>query len=476
MAELHMLDTPSPPTGGASAPARGKGRKRTRMIDLRPITRLLDSFSLIYGTKTVWDDDTRRIVPVDALRLAMGQDAVKAWLAAPNRKMVMPEDLQFEPGVELPAGCINLFDGLDVEPLPCPTSDVAPMLQLLRHLCSASADNADECDEVMEWVLRWCALPLQKVGTKMQTAIVMHGPQGTGKNLFWDCWRDLFGRYGITVGQTELEDKFNDWLSAKLAIVGDEVVSRQEMYHNKNRLKLVVTQGAKFPIRAPHMSTRWESNHANVVFLSNEGQPLAIEERDRRYMVVYTPLASEPELYTRVRAFLDADGARKWLHYLQTYPLDGFNAHTKPMMTRAKSDLVRVGWRPAQRFGYEWLAGLLPLPLHPCSVEQLYRAFRRWADQNGERFPPAQAIFTTEMRRWVAEREASGDAKALVCKEVNLDQPQGGRKTVRCWIPKGTGPRDGQSEAKWVTSCVEDWDKAARRFSSDLQGADGGDS
>ena len=116
------------------------------------------------------------------------------------------------------------------------------------------------------------------------------------------------GVYGITVSQTEIEDKFNGWVSRKLAIVGDEVVSRQEMYHNKNRLKLVVTQGTKFAIRGMMMETRWESNHANVVFLSNESMPLALEERDRRYMVVYTPLEADASLYQRVRAFLAAGG------------------------------------------------------------------------------------------------------------------------------------------------------------------------
>ena len=65
------------------------------------------------------------------------------------------------------------------------------MLELLRHLCAESAQTADEVDAVVEWVLRWIALPLQQLGTKMQTALRFHGAQGTGKNLFFDAWRDL---------------------------------------------------------------------------------------------------------------------------------------------------------------------------------------------------------------------------------------------------------------------------------------------
>ena len=167
------------------------------------------------------------------------------------------------------------------------------MLALLRHLCSETSASADDVDAVMHWILCWQALPLQKLGTKMQTACVFHGAQGTGKNLYWDVWRDLYGVNGITVGQTELEDKFNGWISRKMAIIADEVVSRQEMYHGKNKIKLIVTQHDKFPIRGMQQETRWESNHANVVFLSNESQPLALEERDRRMTVVYTPLEAD---------------------------------------------------------------------------------------------------------------------------------------------------------------------------------------
>jgi hypothetical protein len=472
---VQMSDpTPTPPSGGASAPPEGKGQRTRRKstINLGNYSRLMDAFALIYGTKTCWDEESHRIVPVDALRLAMTSDAVKAWLNSPNRRMVMPEQLMFEPGQDLPEGCIQLFGGLETLPLECRVEDVLPMLDLLRHLCADSADTPEGVKAVMHWVLRWQALPLQQLGAKMQTAVVMHGPQGTGKNLYWDVWRDLYGRYGITVGQTELEDKFNGWLSQKLAIIGDEVVSRQEMYHNKNRLKLIVTQEQKFPIREIQQATRWESNHANVVFLSNESQPLALEERDRRYMVIYTPLAGDVSLYERVRDFLRADGARKWLHFLQHYPLGEFDRHTKPMLTKAKADLIQSGWLPAQRFAHEWMAGYLPLPLRVCSAEQLYRAFARWCTVYGERFPPSQGRFTSEVQRWLREHSGStDDGPRLVYKVVQLHDTNG-RRAVRCWLPAHAGPPAGISEGMWAADSVRAFENVLRDYLRDITGAD----
>jgi hypothetical protein len=457
------IETP-PPLDGAERPQKGEGRKkRNSSINMGNFITLMEGFALIYGTKTAWDEKYRRIVPIDALRLAMTSDAVKAWLNAPTRRMILPEQLVFEPGQTFDDGRINMFDGLETVPVKATDKDVAPMLELLRHLCSGPDVLADEADEIMHWVLRWIALPLQQLGTKMQTAIVMHGPQGTGKNLFWDLWRDLYGIYGVTVSQTELEDKYNDWLSCKMAIIGDEVVSRQEMYHNKNRLKLIVTQGSKFPIRGMHQSTRWESNHANVVFLSNESQPLALEERDRRYMVIYTPVAADAALYERVKKFLDGGGRAKWLYFLQNYPLDGFTAHTKPLMTEAKKALVTAGYRPAQRFAAEWLGGFLPLPLQVCSAEQLYRVFKRWGDLTGERFMPPQEIFGRELSRYAAESVRAGESPPLKVKPINL-RTQTGRKTIRCWIPGLVQPPDGISEAEWAAACVDSFEPQIGAF------------
>lgn len=475
------VDSVSPPPSDVapSAPVQGGGegskpaakpKKPRKLADWGKVNTLLEHFSLIYGTDTVWDDQARRIMKVGALRLAWGTDEVKFWLNSRDRKSIMAEDLVFEPGQKLPEGKINMWRGFDVEPLLCDTREVEPMISLLRHLCSTSADSSDQVEELVEWVLRWQALPLQKPGAKMQTAIVMHGPQGTGKNLYWDAWRDLFGHYGVTVSQTEIEDKFNSWLSCKLAIVGDEVVSRQEMYHNKNRLKLVVTTDKKFPIRAMMQETRWESNHANVVFLSNESQPLALEERDRRYLVIYTPTADDTGLYLRVRDFFANDGLRKWMYYLQTFPLEGFEEHTKPVMTRAKEQLIELGLKPAQRFMAEWLAGFLPLPMQVCSGSQLYRAFRRWADLEGEKFPPARAGFTRDAERYVlehVERDETGRRleHRLVYKVVQL-QREGvtARQAERCWIPRGTGPLEGVTEGAWAASCVDSFEAVLSRF------------
>lgn len=495
-------DGPSPPGADAAAPTPAGGggaadpaaqmvqeddaaAKKKRKL-LQQVDALTKRFSLIYSTDTAWDAREEMIVRVPAMRLTFGREAVNLWLARPSRRLVMPRDLVFEPGLKVADHQINMWSGLDLEPTLCTADEVAPMLALLRHLCSETGTSADDVDAVMHWILCWQALPLQRIGTKMQTACIFHGAQGTGKNLYWDIWRDLFGDCGITVGQVEIEDKFNGWISRKLAIIGDEVATRSEMYHNKNRLKLVVTQESKFPIRGMQQETRWESNHANVVFLSNESQPLVLEERDRRYMVVYTPLEADVGVYEAVRDFRKAGGMGQWLHYLQSYDVGEFGAHTKPLMTQAKLDLIELGWRGPERFAYEWVEGFLDLPLRVCSAEQLYRAFRRWCDLTGEKYTAQQAIFTRSLERWVKERVARDpvtqrfEDPRLTYKQIGLKDEMQARKTVRCWVPRGTGPLPGISEGEWAHESCKAFERDLARFvrrsplDADAGGPDGG--
>lgn len=455
------------------------------------------NFAYQYGSEIAWDIPRRKPIKISHLRHSYGNDAVKIWMSSPSRRVVHDEQVAFEPGVDLGPDCINLFAGLAVEPVE---GDCSVMLELLTHLCSTSEVTLTDSDgkvtkvlgaaEIVTWVLRWCALPLQQIGAKLDTALIFHGPMGTGKNLFFDVIRDMYGEYGVMVGQTEIEDKYNTWLSRRMFILGDEVVSRQEMYHAKNRLKWIITQRTKIPIRAMHMDTRWESNHANLAFLSNESQPLALEDGDRRMCVIYTPTAERSDLYARVGAFIDGGGAAVFLHYLLNLDLGDFNTHTKPPLTNAKRNLIELGYKPAERFMHEWINGYLALPMRVCSSEQLYGCFRRWAEVSGERFPPKQAEFTEQAKRICNERvelDAEGRVKDPVMIHKVFQLPKaleegGGRKAVRCWVPRGCENKENRTdgtpmtEGEWAAGCVRDFEETARKFlRRERFGSDNGD-
>jgi len=463
---VSMGNGESPPPSGASAAAPAKGGKggKRREKDDKPIdfgryNELLEHFVLIYGTDTVYDRRQRMLFKINALRLAFGSDYVKMWLNSDRRRMVLPDQLVFDPRGAGGDDTINLYSGLPMTPK---AGYPGPVLELLEHLCSESAATDEAVGAVVNWVLDWLAWPLQNPGAKMATALVFHGPQGAGKNLFFEAVASIYGRYAIVVGQDQLEDKFNDWASQRLFVIGDEVVARAELFHQKNKLKSFIT-GETIQINTKMMPLRTERNHVNVVFLSNEHQPLALEPDDRRYLVVYTPPRRADDLYDRVAEFLRSDGASIFLQHLLDRDLSGFSPHTRPLMTKAKADLIELGLKPSERFCAEWIGGYLNLPLKACSAEQLYRAFKRWCLLQGERWPPPQITFTKGLERYARGR--------LRYRVVKLDRADRGKVVARMWIPDGLEPPEGRTLGQWAAEQSETFEYALNSYLDAERGA-----
>lgn len=344
-----------------------------------------ERFTLIYPTDTLWDAKLREIVKLSAVKIAFSDRIVKWWLESPDRRTVNLDQMVFEPGTEVPKNCINLYRGMPIK--PSDNGSCEKLIELLQYLCGEGDIGEQGETPVTDWVLSWLAYPLQHPGAKMQTAIVMHGPEGTGKNLFFGAIQDIYGEYGTLITQTELEDRFNGWLSRRLFLIANEVISRQELRHHVGRLKNMVTEPV-LPIREMFTPIRYESNHAQMVFLTNELQALQIMPGDRRYMVIRTPAALSVEFYRDAVAEIADGGIAALYAYLLAYDCGEFAEHTKPLLTAAKEDLIEMGLNSAQYFQQQLHDGLIyPLTYGPCITTDLYRAYTTFCARTGERNP-----------------------------------------------------------------------------------------
>lgn len=470
---------PPSPESGANASAKGDGGKAVRsekVVDWGKYSYLLENFALIYSTDTVWDASTRLIMKISAMAHAHGADYVRMWKAAdssPRRQKgkrwtVMPADVVFDPeGKHDPETTVNLFGGLVMEPVE---GDVKPMLELIAHLTSRASEHADESDQVMHWMLCWMAYPLQHPGAKMRTAIIMHGDEGAGKNFLFDTQVMIYGEYGATVGQDELEDKFNDWRSRKLFVVGDEVSSRQELVHNKNRLKALITSPT-VQINPKNLPRREEANHMNVGFLSNEVQPQALDNTDRRYCVIFTPQAREIEFYKALGAWRRNGGVEAWFHYLLNYPLEGFDPFSPAPLTEAKHDLIELNRKTPERFWKEWAENELSLPYWTCSVDQAYRAFTKYCQRVGDRFPLQKPVFSRMLVRM-----SESMRRPVRIKPMKIKHSDGAERTGRMVLVTEPKLAEGQGEGEWASDCYTQFEKELRKYLHGPHSPDGKDS
>ncbi len=256
------------------------------------------------------------------------------------------------------------------------------LLDLIGYLCGKEENSA-----IAEWLLDWMAYPLQNPGAKMASAVIMHGPQGTGKSTIFQTLAKIYGDYSTVLNQRGLEDKFNsDWSDSKLFILAEEVVTRAEMWHIKNELKELVT-GEWIRINPKNVAAYRQRNQVNIAYLSNENQPLPLDNDDRRHLVVYTPPALGESFYDELNIELDNGGVAAFYDFLLRRDLSGFHPKKRPPMTEAKKKLIALSQASEIRFVNDWITGDTGLPICPCLSTDLYAAYLKWCRLNGESRP-----------------------------------------------------------------------------------------
>lgn len=397
---IYADDAASPSEGEGGKAKKEKPKKVYGPEHWDQVEYVLRNFVLVYGEDMVWDVGQRMLMKISSMRTIVANNDVMRFWAGDNRRWVLKRNIVFDPqetrspDTSGPTATVNLFNGWKMKPK---RGSHLQIQVLLAHLC-----NKDE--ELMTWVERWLAYPLRHRGAKMETSIIMHGDEGSGKNFFFEkVIKKIYGEYGYVIGNAQLESQFNDWASKKLFMVADEVVTRSELKHMKGKLKYLVS-GDMIIINPKGLPEHGEANHMNFVFLSNELQPLALDKTDRRYLVIWTPPALGREFYIEVAQEIDAGGIEAYFHYLlHELDMGDFNEHTKPIYTDAKESLIEKSLTPAERFYRDWSRGFLPLPFITCGVTQLYDAYKVWCDKSGESKYISQTIFTPTVLRYAGD-------------------------------------------------------------------------
>jgi putative DNA primase/helicase len=357
---------------------------------LRPIEtvdELLERFAMVYGQGgAVFDHHEHSLVGLSDMRDACMSRAIhRAWMEHPEREMVRVTEVGFDPAETDKAIRCNLWGGWPTTPA---SGKCDHLIDLLRYMCAG-----DSKPEVLfQWVLRWLAYPIQHPGAKMQTTLVVHGPQGTGKNMFFEVIMGIYGRYGRIIDQSAIEDKFNDWASRKLFLIADEVVARSDLYHVKNKLKAFIT-GEWIRINPKNMAAYDERNHVNLVFLSNEAMPTIVEQDDRRHTVIWTPEKLSPEFYAGLKAEITAGGGAALHDYLLHLDLGDFGPATMPPLTDAKRELIDQSLDSPSRFVLAMEAGDIPgFPgkdrpklLTPALSQDMFDLYQTWCSNVGLR-------------------------------------------------------------------------------------------
>lgn len=399
----------------------------------------------------VFDTRTHKIASkkqmITLLEAGVRIDDIKRHYLWQSRGAYYFDEIGFDPTEKDSEVKLNLWTGWPMKPKQ---GECKLLLQTLEYLCSKESNS----DDLLWWIIKWMAYPLQNPGAKMASALILHGPQGTGKSLIFRTLAKIYGRYSTVIGNSGIEDKFNaDWSDSKLLILAEEIATSADKWNIKNELKELVT-GDTVRVRAMHMNAYHQKNQMNLVFLSNEDLPIPIEQDDRRHCVVYTPPALEKSHYTAALEEIDNGGVEALYYFLMNVDLTGFTRHTPPPSSTAKQNLISLSLPSDRRFIKEWLEGLLNIPICPCKSMTLYRSYLDWCKENGETRPRPSNQFLGMVNN------LTGWKSGLKRIYANLHY-HGAAQPARIIIPSddilnknGSAKSPDKTESEWLTDWI----------------------
>lgn len=366
---------------------------------------LLDNFVVLANSDEAWNLVDREIWLIKHIRNAY-PNIFDLWFKSADRKMIPRQNLIFDPKQEHDhdENYINIYHGLNIEVMrdsygeqlsrPEIFADCQGIITLLYDLC-------DREQVAVDFLLKWLAFPLQNIGAKMATCVLMHGHiHGSGKSLmFVTIMKKIYGEYHTTVGQAQLDNQYNEWIENKLFGVFEEIVDNKKKHNVMGMIKHLIT-GETLYVSKKFVSG-WEmNNHLNTVFLSNNTQPLPIEEKDRRFLVLNPNKDLSGPLHEKVMQEIKTNGVQAFYTYLMNLDLSDFHEHIKPPMTIAKKTMIDYSRAGFDTFYHDWINGDTKFPYVSCKSEQLYQAFGKWTRNTGEH--------QISMKRFIIEGKKHG--------------------------------------------------------------------
>lgn len=165
---------------------------------------------------------------------------------------------------------------------------------LTRHLANIIAEP-----EHQRTLLDWFAYNVQNPGQKIMWAPLIGGGQGIGKTLLLHIMSAALGETNVyAMDGSSLFSSYNEWAQGHQLIAVEEVrVHSKSRYMAMDKLKPLITNRT-VEVSQKYQDNRCVPNITNYIFFSNAHDALAIDDSNRRYFVIQSPLQTRNEVAT----------------------------------------------------------------------------------------------------------------------------------------------------------------------------------
>lgn len=263
-------------------------------------------------------------------------------------------------------------------------------------------------DELYNYLQSWFATIVQNPLAKTTTALIIKGNEGTGKNTVTDVWCELLRGYANSNADIDaFAGKYNTGIANTKLAVFNEVVSAE--LANKtlfSSLKKLITE-SEYVLHAKHRNAMpAQQNVLNMIFLSNEFNPIMISSTDRRYVVLtpseqhrndsayFKPLYASIKMGGRGSGYR-ADFMQALMYYYQNY--DVTIDLTRIPETEEKMLLQETNKSAIESFVED---RCLELADDGMDVAYAFEEFKHFVISNGFKYQLKKQTFSSEMTRF----------------------------------------------------------------------------
>lgn len=363
--------------------------------------------------------------------------AADRWYNSPDRNEY--ETAEFAPGQRVSGDVLNLWRGWSVSIHPHGTPfQPDKLLHHIRHNMCGDDEN------VYLWFMGWMADAVQNVDRTAGTAIVLRGPEGSGKNFWAERFMELFAPHTVMLTSSkQVTGNFNAHLMDKL------IVFANEAFFAGNRadaaaLKALITDSTMM-VEPKGIDAFQVKKHFRLIIASNDEHVVRVSGSDRRYLVLEVDAQefnNDRDYFAELAEEWQNGGREQFMTLLWTWDLSDWREGSIPE-TRARQAQRAYSLGEADAWVLEMLdRGEAPAVAHDPSCGHVFIL--------SEDLPGKSRSYGTALRA----------AGALTdCRETINGGQRRGFWVPELWLARSLFARDRGVRPEWIThACSDDWD------------------
>lgn len=269
------------------------------------------------------------------------------WLTHAERRTYY--QVCFDPTKQCPPHFYNLWLGLAVDPA---LGDCSLYWKHVREvICNDGGD-------LYAYVRKWMAHAVQKTPTLPETAIVLRGNQGAGKNTFAKWFGKLFhsAHYGELASLNSLVGRFTGHLANKIIIYANEATWGGDK-QSEGVLKALITDPEKF-VEYKGKDGFFIKNFARVIIASNNDWAVPMGMDDRRFVScnVSKRRVGDYDYFAAITDQMENGGLQALMHDLLHEDISNWNPRQRPRSAiRDSMDQKLMSMSPIEQFVFQWV-------------------------------------------------------------------------------------------------------------------------